>query len=271
MKNRAEEGSVKRPSSCDDFRRLKLPRLELEEAMDTLDPSRPQLPDSSSLEDSPVDLSGEVKLPNFAEATAPGLQRPVLKIPSTMKCLATFDLPGKADLHQLLTNNLAQHLAVQNEKLKNNLIFGHNRHNGLLGPPPPGTPQPHREAAPHPQDLLPSQEALEEEPAREEDQEMRRATEEVREEAPPAGQEEVRGEGNTAPRVTPFSVMDILDPHKFTGKTQEDDLPDSSSDPQEEDDAYISGEALRHSSALSLSHVSRKSNSQYSPAVAFLF
>nr|XP_045591589.1 homeobox protein slou-like [Procambarus clarkii] len=50
----------------------------------------------------------------------------------------------------------------------------------------------------------------------------------------------MRDEGNTAPRVTPFSVMDILDPHKFTGRTTDDDLQDSSSDRQDEDDAYIS-------------------------------
>ncbi|KAK8733722.1 hypothetical protein OTU49_006452, partial [Cherax quadricarinatus] len=53
-------------------------------------------------------------------------------------------------------------------------------------------------------------------------------------------EEEMREEGNTTPRVTPFSVLDILDPHKFTGKTHEDDLVDSSSDRQDEDEAYIS-------------------------------
>ncbi|XP_063866510.1 NK1 transcription factor-related protein 1-like [Scylla paramamosain] len=257
MKNRTEDGTVKRPS-CDDLRCPKLPRLDGEDALEAQTTAVPDLPDSASYETpSPVDLSGETSL-GFSDAStaapatttaavtaASGLTPPVLKIPSTMKCLTTFDLPGKADLHQLLTNNLAQHLAVQNERLKSNLLFGHN-HGGLLRPPPPapsGAPRPTRDPAPltrGPQDAPAPHDATQptdDESARE-DHEERKTTKEAVEQH--AGEAPEEGEGGAPHRVTPFSVLDILDPHKFTGRTPDDDMGDSSSDRQDEDDAYIS-------------------------------
>lgn len=261
MKNRTEDGSVKRPVSCDDVRCPKLPRLDNEDNLDTQTTAVLDLQDSASYESpSPVDLSGETN-PSFpdtstaATATTAGvtaasaLAPPVLKIPSTMKCLTTFDLPGKADLHQLLTNNLAQHLAVQNERLKSNLLFGHN-HSGLLRPPPPipsGAPRPPRDPVPltrGSQDTPAQHDAMrptDEESIRE-DQEERKTTKEVVEQH--AGEAPEEGEGGGPHRVTPFSVLDILDPHKFTGRTADDDMGDSSSDRQDEDDAYISGAPL---------------------------
>lgn len=269
MKNRTEDGSVKRPVPCDELRCPKLPRLDSEDSLDTHGTALLDLPDAASYESqSPVDLSGEASLglpdaPTAATGTstttaaaavtsASGLAPPVLKIPSTMKCLTTFDLPGKADLHQLLTNNLAQHLAVQNERLKSNLLFGHN-HTGLLRPPPPappGPPCPLRDPAPlarEPQDAAASRDATrpaEDEAAREQE---RKTTKDVEDKHAEEAHDE--GEGGAPHRVTPFSVLDILDPHKFTGRTAEDDMGDSSSDRQDEDDAYISGEPL-HSSPL---------------------
>lgn len=296
MKNRTDEGSVKRPNPCDDFRRRKLPRFDYEEAMDTFEGGQSELPDAAlALEHfSGVSLpAGEGDCPTGGQDAVglPGHARPVLKIPSTLKCLATFDLPGKADLHQLLTNNLAQHLAVQNEKLKSNLLFGHGAHpphlhphhlhHSPLGAPPPSASAPSaapnppgcREAAPRdPQDALEvTREAdAKEESARRESgdvvdvkmenpDEVRRRRESGEGEEKGEGEDGEEGEaanegerqeerrddeGNTAPRVTPFSVMDILDPHKFTGRSSEDDLHDSFSDrPDDEDDnAYISGE-----------------------------
>lgn len=299
MKNRTDEGSVKRSNPCDDFRRRKLPRFDYEEAMDTFEAGQSDLPDASlALEHfAGVSLpSGERESPNGGQEAGglPGHARPVLKIPSTLKCLATFDLPGKADLHQLLTNNLAQHLAVQNEKLKNNLLFGHGApqthlhphhlHHNPLGAAPPSASAPSaapnppgcRDAAPRdPQDSqeIKREAELKEESARREPADMvdvkmenpdevrrrresgdgeekgGREEDEEEEEAADEGKrpdERRHDEGNTAPRVTPFSVMDILDPHKFTGRTSEDDLHDSFSDrPDDEDDnAYISGENL---------------------------
>ena len=259
MKNRTEDGSVKRPVSCDDLRCQKLPRLDSEDNLDTENTAVLDLPDSASYESrSPVDLSGETSL-NFPDAStaatsttaavtaATGLAPPVLKIPSTMKCLTTFDLPGKADLHQLLTNNLAQHLAVQNERLKSNLLFGHNR-SGLLGPPhpiPSGAPRTPRDPVPftrEPQEAPAPQDAMQptDEESTREDHEERKTTKEVVEQH--AGEAPEEGEGGAPHRVTPFSVLDILDPHKFTGRTADDDMGDSSSDRQDEDDAYISGE-----------------------------
>ncbi|XP_050728769.1 homeobox protein slou-like [Eriocheir sinensis] len=260
MKNRTEDGSVKRPVPCDELRCPKLPRLDSEDSLDTHGTALLDLPDAVSYESqSPVDLSGEASLglpdvPTAATGTttaaaatavtaASGLAPPVLKIPSTMKCLTTFDLPGKADLHQLLTNNLAQHLAVQNERLKSNLLFGHN-HTGLLRPPPPappGPPCPLRDPAPlprEPQDAAASRDATrpaEDEATREHE---RKTTKDVEDKHAEEAHEE--GEGGAPHRVTPFSVLDILDPHKFTGRTAEDDMGDSSSDRQDEDDAYIS-------------------------------
>ncbi|XP_047493997.1 homeobox even-skipped homolog protein 1-like [Penaeus chinensis] len=261
MKNRTDEGSVKRSNPCDDFRRRKLPRFDYEEAMDTFEGGQSELPDAAlALEHfSGVSLPpGEGDCPKSGQDAVglPGHARPVLKIPSTLKCLATFDLPGKADLHQLLTNNLAQHLAVQNEKLKNNLLFGHGAHpthlhphhlhHSPLGAPPPSSsavPNPPgcRDAAPRdPQDALEvKREAdVKEESARRESGDVV----DVKMENPDEQEERRDDEGNTAPRVTPFSVMDILDPHKFTGRSSEDDLHDSFSDrPDDEDDnAYIS-------------------------------
>lgn len=267
MKNRTEDGSVKRPS-CDDLRCPKLPRLDGEDALDAHTTAVPDLPDSAPYETpSPVDLSGETSL-GFPEAStaasatttaavtaASGLTPPVLKIPSTMKCLTTFDLPGKADLHQLLTNNLAQHLAVQNERLKSNLLFGHN-HAGLLRPPPPapsGAPRPTRDPASltrGPQDTPAPHDATrptDDELTREDHEEKKTTKEAVEQHAGEAPEE---GEGGAPHRVTPFSVLDILDPHKFTGRTPDDDMGDSSSDRQDEDDAYISGESPHASSPL---------------------
>lgn len=257
---------MKRPVPCDDLRCPKLPRLDSEDSLDTHTTALLDLPDAAPYESqSPVDLSGEASLsfPDASTATtgttttaaatavtvtaSSGLAPPVLKIPSTMKCLTTFDLPGKADLHQLLTNNLAQHLAVQNERLKSNLLFGHN-HTGLLRPPPPTPPGPpftHRDPAPpprEPQDAAASRDAtrpVEDEAIREHE---RKITKEVEDKHEEEAHEE--GEAGAPHRVTPFSVLDILDPHKFTGRTAEDDMGDSSSDRQDEDDAYISGECL---------------------------
>lgn len=269
MKNRTEDGSVKRPVPCDDLRCPKLPRLSSEDSLDTHSTALLDLPDTVSYESqSPIDLPSETSLsyPDTSATTivttttaatatvtaAPGLAPPVLKIPSTMKCLTTFDLPGKADLHQLLTNNLAQHLAVQNERLKSNLLFGHS-HTGLLRPPPPAPSGPtrlNRDPAPaprEPQDAAAPRDAtmpMEDEGTGEHDE--RKTTKEVEDKHPKEVQEE--GEAGGPHRVTPFSVLDILDPHKFTGRTTEDDMGDSSSDRQDEDDAYISGEFLLISS-----------------------
>ncbi|XP_068227510.1 homeobox protein slou-like [Palaemon carinicauda] len=279
MKNRAEE-AVKRPNSCDEFRRHKHPKIDFEEPMDTYDGVRLDAVDSSPLERySPVDLSGEGPT-TVAELSASGLTRPVLKIPSTMKCLATFDLPGKADLHQLLTSNLAQHLAVQNEKLKNNLLFSHPHHQAHRAPfispsgqarevhpgaldlkdriaprerreePPDEGPSVEEEQDPEGEKRVLIESSLErrgrltaDRGDEEREGERDREEEEDNEGGHEEGGEGGRGaDGNTATRVTPFSVMDILDPNKFNGRTNEDDLQDSSSDRQEEeeDNAYIS-------------------------------
>lgn len=276
MKNREQDAPVKRPSSCDDPRCRKLPRVDQEEPMDAQDQDDarpPDLPDSSSRDaaapPSPVDLSSDATnmapLSETNNDLASDLTRPVLKIPTSMKCLATFDLPGKADLHQLLTNNLAQHLAVQNERLKNNLLFSHNHthhhHNGLLRPPPPvqppgghAPPLPHLDTSPRPREeqqqnpALPFSAGQSHADNHNHNNNNRTVSDEdvvvdrrKVDENDGGGGGGGGGEGNTAPRVTPFSVMDILDPRKFTGRTHEDDLPDSSSDRQDEDDAYISG------------------------------
>ncbi|XP_066947003.1 NK1 transcription factor-related protein 1-like [Macrobrachium rosenbergii] len=282
MKNRAEE-AVKRPNSCDEFRRHKHPKIDFEEPMDTYDGVRLDAADSSPLERfSPVDLSGEGPkvTTTVSELSGSGLSRPVLKIPSTMKCLATFDLPGKADLHQLLTSNLAQHLAVQNEKLKTNFLFSHPHHPAHRGPSFMSPNAHAREVIPGTLDLKDRiaprerrEEPPDEGPSVGEDQDPegekrvlidssherrggRLTTDGEEDESDGEREGEKEGDneqdddeeggrgpdGNTAPRVTPFSVMDILDPNKFNGRTNDDDLQDSSSDRQEEeeDNAYIS-------------------------------
>lgn len=116
------------------------------------------------------------------------------------------------DVRELLTQNLANHVAIRNHKLRHDYFLSYYAPPGRLRASSEGRDTPGEDT--------------------DEDEEKKKR-------APCEG----AGGGG---RTTSFSVEDILDPRKFTGRpmAQEDDSsserPDE--DEEDEDNAYISGE-----------------------------
>ncbi|CAL4163805.1 unnamed protein product, partial [Meganyctiphanes norvegica] len=178
-------------------------------------------------------------------------------VPSS-SAVSNSDKPKQEEVTNPAPKSVLNHLAAQNERLKNSILFpspaGLAHHPGGGGgtttihpsaaalaafeaqrraaaaasdarlsaagaPPPTVSPSPLHPLRPYP--LSPSQHTSTND----------------------------GGEGGDlcsgAVRVTSFSVLDILNPHKFNGRLTDDEMPDSSSERLEDDDddnAYISGD-----------------------------
>ena len=209
----------------------------------------------------PVDLSNTlVKDPNSNnnhDSDSETNNKTVLKVPTSLRfgTSAPCDIVDNSDLHQMLSKNLAQQIAARNEKIKREFFFGQtiaglSNGNGGLGV---SGDVPHH----HDDIVVKKQEALSEifQPppsipkcSSDEMNIERGERGEIKEE--PHNQAEVKKEihedvnlQDTSARVTSFTVQDILDPHKFTGRIQ-DDEDDLERGDDDEDNTYISGEKV---------------------------
>ena len=189
--------------------------------------------------------------------------KPVLSIPSTAisRHGSHYKFPDKKDLQDLLTQNLAHHVAARNEKLRQEYLLSQRlnfcRQNfSSMGPEATmqalitkahqehpsnynGDSFPHINVANRCSSVSsPSDSEAEEQKLLEDNKDLPLRVKE----SSNLLQQSQESQKNFSMRTTSFSVHDILDPHKFTGRTSEDDHIDSSSEKQDDDEnAYISG------------------------------
>ena len=228
-----EEVTVKRPSSGSELRCTKSARLEdmdtNEESRCEPHPSETPVPNREVL--CPVDLSGPLKECDDEDSNS----KTVLKIPNSLRFGTSCELSDKNELHQLLSNNLAQHLASRNEKIKREFFF--NSSISISNSDLPHESLLKKGEVLGVGDIFQSPKCSLEVNIKDKQNEENSLN--VKKE--PSEEEGRLAPQETSPRVTSFTVQDILDPHKFRGRFNEDD--DSLDRPEDDDDnTYISGE-----------------------------
>ncbi|XP_076069198.1 uncharacterized protein LOC143041246 [Oratosquilla oratoria] len=222
MKSLEEDCVSKRPFPSSGYMKAqKSPRLEL--SSDSMDIGEDSEPDSTvnstAEENSPVDLSVENRTGPLGGGGGGGVPPPghktVLRVPTTPKCLNTFalDQQQRQDLQRLINTHLQQHHHITTSH-----DSGGGGGGGIEAPlkPPDDVVGPRGEATSSTSSpLRPNT------PQNSSTAPGKTRNECLEKEKHGGGGE--GGAGDSAPRVTPFSVLDILDPHKFTGRAKEDD------------------------------------------------